>query len=146
MTSESEFFLKPQKAIHAHYEALRAFYVNQDTAEQVAEKFGYRVSTVYALTRDFKNLLRSRKEPTYHFFQRPQSGRNRKSESSELEKLIVDLRKQYLSVSEIKGILDSLNTAILILKPQGKKIQIERSKLETCSRLTFANKVKIYKI
>ena len=112
MTSESEFFLKPQKAIHAHYEALRAFYVNQDTAEQVAEKFGYRVSTVYALTRDFKNLLRSRKEPTYHFFQRPQSGRNRKSESSELEKLIVDLRKQYLSISEIKGILDSLNKEV----------------------------------
>lgn len=108
MATEANFFLKPQKPIHAHYEALRAFYVNEFTAEEVAKEFGYKASTVYALARDFKKILRTKKEAAYHFFQRPQLGRRRGVESGETEELIIGLRKQYLSVSEIKGILDSL--------------------------------------
>ena len=128
------------------YEALRSFYVNESTAEEVAENFGYKVSTVYALTRDFKNLLRSRKEPVYRFFQRPKSGRKRSSESSEIEELIVDLRKQYLSVSQIKGVLDSLNKEVSerhiyhIIKKEGFARLPRRS---LAARIEASNNVQI---
>ncbi|MGB5635537.1 MAG: hypothetical protein WBM44_10835 [Waterburya sp.] len=78
MKAEVDFFLSPKSTPQSHYEALRMFYVQEKTAQEVAEHFGYSVSTVYALTRDFKRLLRDNEEPAYKFFQRPQPGRRKK--------------------------------------------------------------------
>ncbi len=74
MIPESLFFLRPEEPIHKRYEALRSFYVEGMTAREVSAKFGYTVSTVYALTRDFKILLGS-EQPSASFFLQLQPGR-----------------------------------------------------------------------
>ncbi len=102
MTPESLFFLRPEEPIHKRYEALRSFYVEGMTAREVSAKFGYTVSTVYALARDFKILLGS-EQPSSSFFIQPQPGRKEKSLDGSTGQLIVELRKKYLSVSEINS-------------------------------------------
>ena len=52
-----EFFTKPQSIAHKQYEALRAFYVEGRSAAEVAEQFGYTLSSFYSLNRDFKQQL-----------------------------------------------------------------------------------------
>ena len=111
MTPESLFFLRPEEPIHKRYEALRSFYVEGMTAREVSAKFGYTVSTVYALARDFKILLGS-EQPSSSFFIQPQLGRKQKSLDGSTGQLIVELRKKYLSVSEIKAILDSVGEEV----------------------------------
>jgi hypothetical protein len=74
MTPELSFFLQPETTVHKRYEALPCFSVEGMTAQEVSAKFGYTVSTVYALTRDFKKLLSS-KQPSSKFFIQPQPGR-----------------------------------------------------------------------
>lgn len=37
----TEFFEHPQAAAHKQYEALRAFYVENKSAAEVAQQFGY---------------------------------------------------------------------------------------------------------
>ena len=111
MTPESLFFLRPEEPIHKRYEALRSFYLEGMTAREVSAKFGYTVSTVYALTRDFKILLGS-EQPSSSFFIQPQPGRKQKSLDGSTGQLIVELRKKYLSVSEIKAILDSVGEEV----------------------------------
>ena len=111
MTLESLFFLRPEEPVHKRYEALRSFYVEGMTAREVSAKFGYTVSTVYALARDFKILLGS-EQPSSSFFIRSQPGRKEKSLDGSTGQLIVELRKKYLSVSDIKAILDSLGEEV----------------------------------
>ena len=53
----SEFFQHPLLATHKQYEALRAFYVEGKPAAEVAQQFGYTLSSFYSLTRDFKRKL-----------------------------------------------------------------------------------------
>ena len=47
------FFTAPGDVAQRRYEALRAYFVEQASAAQVAERFGYAPSTVVAMVRDF---------------------------------------------------------------------------------------------
>ena len=47
------FFTAPQDVAQRRYEALRAYFVEAATAEQVGARFGYAPSTVVAMVRDF---------------------------------------------------------------------------------------------
>jgi hypothetical protein len=47
------FFTAPEDVAQRRYEALRAYFVEDATAEQVAARFGYAPSTVVAMVRDF---------------------------------------------------------------------------------------------
>jgi hypothetical protein len=47
------FFTAPSGVAHRHYEALRAYFVEEASAAAVAERFGYAPSTVVAMVRDF---------------------------------------------------------------------------------------------
>ena len=67
MTPAERFFLRPENAAHKRYEALRAFHVEGKKAEQVSELFGYTLSTVYTLVRNFKRLLDA-DDPEAQFF------------------------------------------------------------------------------
>jgi hypothetical protein len=49
----ARFFTAPQDVAQRSYEALRAYFVEDATAEQVAARFGYAPSTVVAMVRDF---------------------------------------------------------------------------------------------
>ena len=119
-----EFFQLPQHITHKHYEALRAFYFEAKSAREVAQQFGYTLSAFYSLTRDFNRLL-SQPEPSKRFFVTLARGRKSKESAQETDQLIVELRKKYLSVPDIKAILDSLGHEVSesyvydILKQQG---------------------------
>jgi len=100
------FFANPQNAVQKQYEALRAFYVEKWSGEEVAKRFGYTLSSFYSLTRDFKkNLLQEK--PAQFFFTPKTTGRKPKAETDKINQLIVGLRKKYLSVPDIKAIVDA---------------------------------------
>ena len=106
MTDAKHFFLNPNDSTHRRYEALRAFYVEEKTAEEISALFGYTVNTVYTLVRNFKHALDS-DHPSGQFFISPRAGRKEKDPTGKLNSLIIALRKNYLSVPEIKSILDA---------------------------------------
>ncbi len=49
-----KFFLDPKDPMQKRYEALRASFVHELSAEEVARQFGFSVHTIHALRRDFK--------------------------------------------------------------------------------------------
>lgn len=101
----SAFFANPQNAVQKQYEALRAFYVEKCSGEEVAKRFGYTLTSFYSLTRDFKKNL-SHDKASQYFFASKLTGRKPKDETGKINQFIVDLRKKYLSVPDIKAILD----------------------------------------
>lgn len=105
-----EFFQQPQNITHKQYEALRAFYVERQSAQAVAQRFGYTVSAVYSLARDFKQLL-STQNPEQRFFAPHQPGRKPLTGREKVRDLILTLRKKYLSVADIKAVLDALEAS-----------------------------------
>jgi transposase len=50
-----DFFKKPVNPRHRQYEAIRAIVMDKEAVEEVAEKFNYRESTLYALLRESKS-------------------------------------------------------------------------------------------
>lgn len=101
-----DYFVNPCNVLHRQYEALRAFFYEGIPAKRVAKEFGYTVSTLYSLARDFKNTLKDKiyEEP---FFKVNTQGRRPKDITGDIKNLIVALRKQHLSVPDIKALLDT---------------------------------------
>jgi len=100
-----EFFISPQNTIQKQYEALRAFYAGGYSAEEAARRFGYKITSFYSLTRDFKKNL-SLKSPARFFFISRKAGRKPQDVTGEINRLIIALRKKYLSVPDIKTVLN----------------------------------------
>ncbi len=100
-----KFFFTPQNTVHKQYEALRSFFLEGKSAEDVAAQFGYKTSSFYSLSRDFRKRL-NEEDPADNFFQSRLAGRQPKDKSGEIDELILKLRKRYLSVSDIKAVLD----------------------------------------
>lgn len=100
-----EFFISPQNTIQKQYEALRAFYAGGCSAEEAANRFGYAISSFYSLVRDFKKNLYL-KSPAQFFFISRKAGRKPQDVTGEINRLIIALRKKYLSVPDIKAVLN----------------------------------------
>ena len=100
-----EFFISPQNTIQKQYEALRAFYAEGCSAEEAARRFGYKITSFYSLTRDFKKNL-ALKSPARFFFISRKAGRKPQDVTGEINRLIIALRKKYLSVPDIKAVLN----------------------------------------
>ena len=99
-----KYFTELNHSLHKQYLTLRMFFVGGYTAEQVAAEFGYSVNTVYSMVRDFKGkLAESVGDP---FFKDMKLGRKKLDQGGEIKELIVAYRKKYLSVPEIKALMD----------------------------------------
>jgi hypothetical protein len=61
----AQAFLSPRNATHRQYEALRAYFVDQLPAKDVARRFGYTVGSLHQLAHQF------RREPDRQFFVEP---------------------------------------------------------------------------
>ena len=107
----SDFFKYPKATTHKHYEALRAYHLEGMSVAQVAQRFGYTLSSFYSLNRDFKKQL-EQPESSQGFFVTAPRGRKPKDDTGKIEQLIIELRKQYLSVPDIKTVLDSLEQPV----------------------------------
>jgi hypothetical protein len=102
-----QYFAEPSQAIHRQYIALRSFLFEGDTAESVAVKYGYTVSTIYTIARDFKaRLLECLERGEDPFFQVLKPGRKTSGRDDELVQTILSFRKKYLSIPDIKVFLD----------------------------------------
>lgn len=103
-----DFFETPKNSTQKRYEALRAFFLENKSAKEIALQYGYTLPSVYSLIADFKQLVKT-PITTEYFFVTHQSGRKKKTVESGAHSLIIELRKKYLSVPDIKAILDSQN-------------------------------------
>ena len=104
-----QYFAEPSQAFHRQYLALRSFLFEGDTADAVAEKYGYTVSTVYTIARDFKErLIECTDKGVDPFFQILRPGRKKLSQDDSLVETILNLRKKWLSIPEIKIFLDGM--------------------------------------
>jgi transposase len=87
------------------YLAMIRFYLDGWNAQQVAEAFGYTVSTVYTIARDFRAKLgRDDCDP---FFREILPGRKKLNREGDIAQIIIAFRKRNMSVPDIKSALDS---------------------------------------
>ena len=99
-TMSKLFFLDPQDPMQKRYEALRASFVDELSAEEVAQKFDYSVHTINALRRDFKAGVLP------PFFKPLTKGpRKRRPSTLNAKERIIELRKQNYSIEEIEEVL-----------------------------------------
>jgi len=107
----NSYFDSPRNWHHRQYEAMRAFLYEKKSASEVSRKYGYTISTVYSIGRDFKKLFAVNKLDDY-LFSLPQLGRPEKTTATQIKDKIISLRKLYLSVEEIKEKLDACGTNV----------------------------------
>lgn len=99
-TMSKIFFLNPEEPMQKRYEALRASFVDELSAEEVAQKFDYSIHTINALRRDFKAGVLP------PFFNPLTKGpKNRRPSTLKAKERIIKLRKQNYSIEEIEEVL-----------------------------------------
>jgi hypothetical protein len=64
-----EYFATQEIVNKKRYDALHDFIVSKHSAEEVAHKYGYTVSSLYSLVHDFKKWLQIERKEDF-FFQR----------------------------------------------------------------------------
>jgi hypothetical protein len=59
------FFLEPVETFHRHYEALRAFFVEERSLTEIAKQFGYRHSSLRSMVSRFRAQLQAGEAPPF---------------------------------------------------------------------------------
>lgn len=114
-----ERFLTPANTAHRQYEALRAYFVEGLTSAQVAGRFGYSPGSFRILVHRF------RRDRGFGFFVDGRRRRDASQGTQERHQKIIALRKQNLSIYDIRRALEDegqrLSAAAidLILKAEG---------------------------
>jgi transposase len=99
------FFLAPHSVAQKQYEALRLYFVESVKAREVAKKYGYTYRGFTTIVSEFRNKLRE--GGTENLFFVPSSkGRPSSPAISSVNQTIIELRKKYYSVPDIKIDLD----------------------------------------
>lgn len=133
-------YFKSQKIVNKKkYDALRAFYYENQPAQEVAREYGYSLPAFYSLTRDFRKHLREQhgEDP---FFKSLSLGRKQNNPDG-LDDMIIGLRKQNFAAEEIvaminaKGYRLSYGYVYKLLNNQGfarlhRRSRQEKEKLE----------------
>jgi hypothetical protein len=102
----SSFFLFPGNVAHKQYEALRMYFIEGKTAQQVSEQFGYTYRAFTSLAAFFRKKMASDMSSSL-FFVENQAGRKISEEAQDARSMIIEMRKKYYSVPDIKVTLDS---------------------------------------
>ena len=102
-----QYFANPVQPLHRQYLALRRFFYDGKSAEEVAKEYGYSTHSVYAMAKNFKaRLKKDGRDGAGLFFQDIKMGRPKQERDSEVEDIIIGFRKKQLSVPDIKIFLD----------------------------------------
>ena len=142
------FFLNPQSIPQKQYEALRAYYVDNRSAKDVANEFGYMHRGFTSIVLDFNKKLNSSNGKDI-FFKAVQKGRKPNDRTNLTKDIIIKFRKQYLSLEEIKAALDALGHSVSekaiynILKSEGFARLPRRQKI--IKQQSHPNKIKAAK-
>jgi hypothetical protein len=100
-----EYFRTMEIINKKRYDALRAFFIEKCTAQEVAQQYGYTQSSLYSLVRDFRKFLRGDNKDDF-FFKEIVLGR-KENRQEDLQDLIISLRKLNFSAEDIVGIVNS---------------------------------------
>ena len=112
------FFLQPVEKKQKQYEAVRAFAVDGMSAQEVADKFGYKLSSVYT-------FIKNAKSGELNFFPEQKKGPRQRRASFKVQKKIFRYRNQNLSHLDIckelnnEGVAISAQTVARILSDAG---------------------------
>jgi len=138
--NEKNYFLDTATIAQKQYEALRAFFVDELPVKEIAIKFGYTYRAVTSLVANFKKARKEKPEEEL-FFQVKKPGRKKMKQKNFITRSVAALRKNYLSVPDIKVILDGKGIKVsekeiyLIVKQEGfarlpRRTKKEKQKLE----------------
>jgi len=105
------FFLKPKSVAHKQYEALRMYYVEDLSAQEVADHFGYTYRAFTSLVSSFREKIGDGTSGSI-FFVEHTPGRKTSAETIGAKSVIIDMRKKYYSVPDIKVALDGLGHSL----------------------------------
>lgn len=105
------FFLSPALVSHKQYEALRMYFIENRPAQEVAAHFGYTYRAFTSLVATFRDKLSTDITGSF-FFVENQPGRKISSGTKQIKSLIIEMRKKYYSVPDIKVVLDGLGYSI----------------------------------
>ena len=118
---DANFFLNPQFPLQRQYEALRAFFVEEEPSGDVARRFGYSVGAFRVLCHQFRHNPDKRAA----FFRLPQRGPQSTPARDRVRDLAVAMRKRNLSVYDIQRELAaadhriSINSLTVLLREEG---------------------------
>lgn len=100
ITGEAQFFLEPKHARQRQYEALRAYFVEKLSSAEAAQRFGYQPGSFRILTYRFRH------EMDRSFFRDVAHGPTTQPKKDAVRQRVVALRKQNLSVYDIRDVLE----------------------------------------
>lgn len=105
------FFQEPKTVAQKQYEALRMYYLEGAHAQEVADRFGYTYRAATSLVSSFRLKLNT--DPTgSFFFVENTPGRKISPETTGAKAVIIEMRKKYYSVPDIKVALDGLGHSL----------------------------------
>lgn len=104
-----DYFKTPNTIAQKQYEALRMYFVDDKTALEVAIAFGYTHRGFTTIVTEFIKQLKE-VDPKNLFFKELSRGRKKIEDS--IEDMIIQLRKSYYSVEDIKVTLDSKGISV----------------------------------
>jgi len=105
MRAGAEYFVTPGEPAQRRYEALRAYFVDDAPATDVAHRFGYSTSTVHQLAAE---LRAGRTE----FFRSSKPGPKGPRKSSRVRDRVLALRAEDRSVTDIAALLSAEGTPV----------------------------------
>jgi hypothetical protein len=106
MRAGAEFFTEPSGSAQRRYEAMRAYFVDEQPAARVADQFGYSTASVHQMA----TLLRSGR---MRLFADPRPGpKGPVKATGPLREKVMSLRARQLSVTEIARILTAGGTPV----------------------------------
>jgi transposase len=105
MRSGGEYFTEPAEPAQRRYEALRAYFVEELSAAEVAARFGYAPAVVHQMASE----LRAGKA---QFFQSSKPGPKGPRKTGQIRDRVLELRAQDRSVTEIAQALSAEGTPV----------------------------------
>lgn len=118
---DRHFFLSPEFPLQRQYEALRAFFVEEEPSVEVARRFGYSQGAFRVLCHQFRHSPDKRAS----FFRQPHRGPQTAPTRDRVRALAVAMRKRNLSVYDMQrelaaaGHTISINSLIILLREEG---------------------------
>lgn len=119
ITDLADVFLRPSNATHRQYEALRAYFVDGLSSAEAAKRFGYTPGSFRVLCHEL------RQNPRRPFFRETSRGPSKAPKKDRIREMVIEHRKQNLSVYDICDLLEQSGHAISpayvsrILKEEG---------------------------
>jgi hypothetical protein len=115
------FFLSPPFPLQRQYEALRAYFVDEEPSAEVARRFGYSEGAFRVLCHQFRHDALKRAS----FFRQPHRGPQTSPARDRVRDLAVAMRKRNLSVYDMQrelaaaGHTISINSLTVLLREEG---------------------------